>query len=128
KEKGFFEEEGLDVDIMLPGEVGANQLIATGEADFGIGVQEHVTIARDEDLPIVSVAAIIQHNTAGYASPVENDITEPKDFEEKKLGAIGNDLESAMMQTIMEENGVDYSSIEVKNIDDADYCSEENRL
>src|SRR5699024_11575608 len=74
KEKGFFEEEGLDVDIMLPGEVGANQLIATGEADFGIGVQEHVTIARDEDLPIVSVAAIIQHNTAGYASPVENDI------------------------------------------------------
>lgn len=121
KEKGFFEEEGLDVDIMLPGEVGANQLIATGEADFGIGVQEHVTIARDEDLPIVSVAAIIQHNTAGYASPVENDITEPKDFEGKTFGAVGNDLERAMMQTIMEENGADYNSVEFKNIGDADY-------
>src|SRR5699024_9398844 len=81
KEKSFFEEEGLDVDIMLPGEVGANQLIATGEADFGIGVQEHVRIVINEHLPSVSLGVIIQHNTADYASPVENDINEPREFE-----------------------------------------------
>src|SRR5699024_2695328 len=56
KEKGFFKEEGLDVDIMLPGEVGSNQLIATGKADFGVSVQEHLTIARNEGLPLVSIA------------------------------------------------------------------------
>lgn len=121
KEKGFFEKEKLDVDIMLPGEVGADQLVATGKADFSISVQEHMTIARAEGLPIVSVAAIIQHNTAGYASPVENAITEPVDFEGKTFGAVGNDLERAIMQTIMEKNGADYNKVEFKNIGDADF-------
>lgn len=121
KEKGFFEEEGLDVDIMLPGEVGSNQLIATGKADFGVSVQEHLTIARNEGLPLVSVAAIIQHNTAGYASDVEKEITEPADFEGKRFGAVGNDLEKAMMKTIMEENGADFSTVEFTNIGDSDF-------
>lgn len=120
KELGYFEDVGLDVDILLPGKVDANQLMATGKVDFGIGFQEHVTIAREEGLPIVSVAAIIQHNTAGYASAVEHDITEPIDFEGKSFGGVGHDLESAMMQTIMDENGADYDKVDMQNIGDAD--------
>src|SRR5699024_12665274 len=38
-------------------------------------------------------------------------------------GLVGNELGSWMMQTIMEENGADYSSVEFKNIGDADYCT-----
>lgn len=121
KDKGYFADEGLDVDIMLPGEVGSNQLIATGKADFGVSVQERLTIARDEDLPLVSIAAVIQHNTAGYASPVENDITEPADFEGRIFGGVGTDLEQAMMKTIMEENGADFSKVEITNIGDSDF-------
>lgn len=121
KEKGFFEEEGLDVDILLPGEVGSTQLIATGNADFGISYQEGMMMARSEGMPIVSVAALIQQNTAGYASPVEYGITEPKDFEGKVFGAVGSDLERAMMETIMKESGADIDQVEFKNIGDADY-------
>ncbi len=46
QEKGFFEEEGLDVEIMLPGEAGADQLVASGKAEFGISYQERITEAR----------------------------------------------------------------------------------
>lgn len=121
KEKGFFEEEGLSVDILLPGEAGSTQLIATGNADFGISYQEGMMMARSEGMPIVSVAALIQQNTAGYASPVEYGITEPKDFEGKVFGAVGSDLERAMMETIMKESGADIDQVEFKNIGDADY-------
>lgn len=121
KAQGFFEEEGLDVDIMLPGEVGSTQLIATGNADFGISYQEGMMMARSEGMPIVSVAALIQQNTAGYASPVEYGITEPKDFEGKVFGGVGSDLERAMMETIMKESGADIDQVEFKNIGDADY-------
>lgn len=121
QEKGFFEEEGLDVEIMLPGEVGSTQLIATGNADFGVSYQEGMMMARSEGMPIVSIAAIIQHNTAGYASPVEKGITEPKDFEGKTFGGVGSDLERAMMETIMRENDADIDTVEFKNIGDADY-------
>src|SRR5699024_2466172 len=65
--------------------------------------------------------AIIQHNTAGYASPGEHDITEPKEFEEETVGADGNDFGRATRQTIVEENGTDSRSVEIENIGDADY-------
>ena len=121
KEKGYFEEEGLDVEILLPGEAGANQLIASGSADFGVSYQESITQARAEDLPVVSIAAVLQHNTAGYASPVDKDITEPADFEGKKFGAYGSDLEYAMMKTIMEQNGADIDQVEFITTGDSDF-------
>lgn len=119
--KGFFEEEGLDVEIMLPGEVEANQLVATGKADFGVSYQERITMARSEDLPIVSVAAVIQHNTAGYASPVEKGVTGPKDFEGKKFGGIGTPIQEAIMRTIMANADADVDKVEFLNIGDSDW-------
>lgn len=71
KEKGYFKDEGLDVDIIQPGEAGADQLVAAGKAQFGISAQESITEARIQGVPIVSIAAIIQHNTSGFASPKE---------------------------------------------------------
>jgi ABC-type nitrate/sulfonate/bicarbonate transport system substrate-binding protein len=121
KEKGYFEEEGLDVEILLPGEAGANQLIASGTADFGVSYQESVTQARAEGLPVVSITAVLQHNTAGYASPVDKDITEPADFEGKKFGAYGSDLERAMMKTIMEQNGANIDEVEFITTGDSDF-------
>src|SRR5690625_3806368 len=106
---------------MLPGEVGANQLIASGSADFGVSYQEGLTQARSEGLPVVSIAAVMQHNTAGYASPVDKDITEPADFEGKKFGAYGSDLERAMMKTIMEQNGADIDQVEFITTGDSDF-------
>lgn len=59
QDKGFFEEEGLDVEIIMPGEATAENLVASAQADFGISYQEGVTLARTQDIPLVSIAAII---------------------------------------------------------------------
>ncbi|RKJ40036.1 ABC transporter substrate-binding protein, partial [Butyricicoccus sp. 1XD8-22] len=48
KENGYFEEQGLDVEIIMPGDAGADQLIASGNADFGVSVQESITQARTQ--------------------------------------------------------------------------------
>ncbi|SHG58694.1 ABC transporter substrate-binding protein [Ornithinibacillus halophilus] len=121
KEKGYFEEQGLDVEILLPGEVGVNQLLAAERADFGISYQEGLTQARSEGLPLVSIAAVLQHNTAGYASPVEKGITSPKDFEGKKFGAYGSDLEKAMMKTLMENDNADVEEVDYITTGDSDF-------
>lgn len=119
--EGFFEEEGLDVEIIMPGEAGAGQLVATGKADLGINYQEGLMMARDRDLPLVSVGAVIQHNTAGYASPVEKNIVDPVDFEGKVYGASMSDLAKAIMKTSMEENGADFSKVKSTNIGESDF-------
>ncbi|MFZ2331118.1 MAG: ABC transporter substrate-binding protein, partial [Atribacterota bacterium] len=70
-EKGFYEEEGLLVNIIQPEEGGAAPFIAAGQGEFGISHQEQMTYActADEPLPVVAIAAILQHNTSGFASP-----------------------------------------------------------
>lgn len=121
KEKGYFEDQGLDVEILLPGEVQANQLIATGKADFGVSYQERIIMARAEGLPLVSLAAVIQHNTAGYMSPVDREIETPNNFEGKKFGGIGVPIQEAMMKTIMEQNEADIDKVDILNIGDSDF-------
>jgi len=56
--KGYFKDAGLDVQIIQPGEVYPEAAVAGGAADFGVSFQENVTLARADNVPIVSIAAI----------------------------------------------------------------------
>ncbi|MEC2077292.1 ABC transporter substrate-binding protein [Metabacillus fastidiosus] len=115
EEKGYFKEEGLDVDIILPGEAGAEQLVASGKADFGVSHQETVTEARIQELPVVSIGAIVQHNTSGFASPVEKNIKSPKDFAGKTYGGWGGPAEKPVISTLM--------NVEKANVDDVSFVN-----
>ncbi|MEA1939163.1 MAG: ABC transporter substrate-binding protein [Candidatus Caldatribacteriota bacterium] len=123
EEKGYYVEEGLSVDIIQPSEGGSAALIAAGQAEFGISYQEQVTYARTskEPLPVKAIAAIIQHNTSGFASPVEKGIESPKDFEGKKYGGWGSPMEKAMIKALMEKDGADFSKTEIINIGAIDF-------
>ncbi|GIQ64720.1 nitrate ABC transporter substrate-binding protein [Paenibacillus cisolokensis] len=121
RDKGFFKEQGLDVEIVQPGEAGADAMVAKGTAEFGVSYQESVTLARVQGVPIVSIAAVIQHNTSGFAAPADKNIKEPKDFEGKKYGGWGSPVEEAMLASIMEEQGADVSKVDIVNIGNADF-------
>lgn len=119
--KGYFDEEGLDVKIIQPQEGTAEQIVAAGSAQFGISYQEAVTFARAEGMPVVSVAAVIQHNTSGFASLAEKGITSPKDFENKKYGGWGSPIEEATLRYLMEQEGADPSKVQILTTGDADF-------
>lgn len=121
-DKGWYEEEGLDVEIIAPAEGSTVvQVVAAGQADFGISYQEEVSHARAEDVPIVSIAAIIQHNTSGFASPQDRGITRPKDFEGKRYGSWGSPIERAVLDVLMSCDGGDVDEVEFIDIGWADY-------
>lgn len=119
--QGFFKDQGLDVEIIQPGDAGADQLVASGKADFGISYQEGITLARTQGVPLVSVAAIIQHNTSGFASPKAKEIATPKDFEGKTYGGWGSPIEKAVIETIMKADGGDVAKMDIINAGDADF-------
>lgn len=121
KEKGYFKDEGLDVDIIQPGEAGADQLVAAGKAQFGISAQESITEARIQGVPIVSIAAIIQHNTSGFASPKEKNITSPKDFENKTYGGWGAPVEKAVLDSLMKKEHADVEKTKIINMGETDF-------
>ncbi|MCK5811345.1 MAG: ABC transporter substrate-binding protein [Clostridiales bacterium] len=121
KSLGYFEEVGLDVNIIQPSEGTAEQLVASGSADFGISYQENVTFARSEGVPIVSIAAIIQHNTSGFLSRADENINGVSDFENKKYGGWGGPIEEATIKYLMDQVGADYKKTEIITSGDIDF-------
>lgn len=123
QDMGFYEEAGLDVEIIQPAEGGSASLIAAGQGEFGISYQEEITYARTaaEPLPVKAIAAIIQHNTSGFASPVEKGIETPKDFEGKKYGGWGSPAEVAMLSGLMAKEGADFDKLEMVDLGALDF-------
>ena len=121
REKGFFSKENLDVTILQPGEGENNQIVAAGKADFGISSQESVIQARVAGIPLVSIAAIIQHNTSAFASLEKNNIKSVKDFEGKRYGGWGSPIEETVIKAVMNEAGADYSKVKNITIGETDF-------
>jgi ABC-type nitrate/sulfonate/bicarbonate transport system substrate-binding protein len=119
--EGYFEEQGLDVTIMLPGDAGVIQTVASGNAHFGVSYQEELTLARVQQVPALSIAAVIQHNTSGFASPVAKNIKSPKDFVGKTYGGWGSPVEEAVIESVMQLEGVSARDVNFINIGDVDF-------
>ncbi|WP_046225896.1 ABC transporter substrate-binding protein [Paenibacillus dauci] len=121
QQMGYYKDAGLNVEIITPGQGGADTMVASGKVPFGISYQESVTQARVQGVPLVSLAAVIQHNSSGFASPVDRNIKTPKDMEGKSYGAWGSPVEEAVMKSIMTTDGGDVSKVKSVNIGDADF-------
>ena len=113
--KGYFEEAGLKVNIVQPPEDGAEILVASGKAQFGVSFQDSMlpALVGDDALPIEAVAAILQHNTSGIISRAGEGMDTPKGMEGKKYATWDLDLEKATIKDVVEADGGDYDKIEM---------------
>ena len=121
REKGFYDKQNLDVQIIQPTEGDAGQIVAAGKADFAISSQESVTLARAKDIPLVSIAAVMQHNTSAFASLKSASITAVKDFEDKRYGGWGSPIEKAVIESVMADAGGDFGKVKQVTIGATDF-------
>lgn len=79
KEKGFFKEEGIDVEL-LPGEGSSVtvKLVGNRDTDFGYASADQALIAAARGLPVVSVAVILQQNPTALVFRKAQNIKDPK--------------------------------------------------
>jgi ABC-type nitrate/sulfonate/bicarbonate transport system substrate-binding protein len=120
-DQGYFAEAGLNVDIQQPGEVLAEAAVASGAAHFGVSFQEQITLARARtQAPLVSIAAIIQHNTSGFASRADAGIKSPADWGGLAYGSFGTEFEEPTLRSLMECASGDFDQLEVVNTGFAD--------
>ena len=120
QEKGYFEDEGLKVNIIEPGDNNTSAaLVAAGKGNFGVSYQEDVTYARaaEEPMPIKAIATIIQHNTSGFASLKDSGIESPADFEGKTYAGWQSPSEEAVIQAVMKAAGADPSTLTIVGAD-----------
>ena len=120
---GYFADEGLVVQVLEPTETASIPLVASGQSEFGVSMQEYVTMARAQDVQVVSIATLFQHNTSGFAAPSDRGISGPEDFEGLRYAGWGSDLESVMIRTVMEEVGADFDTVTMINIGMIDFTT-----
>lgn len=120
RDRGWFSEAGLDVKIVQPGEVLAQAAVASGAAQFGIDFQEQHTMALARGLPLVSLAAVVQHNTSGFAGLAGSGARSPADWEGLRYGSFGTPFEEPTLRVLMGCHEADFARLDVVNIGLAD--------
>ncbi|WP_428910224.1 ABC transporter substrate-binding protein [Niallia sp. Krafla_26] len=118
QEKGYFEEEGLKVDIQFPANTtDPLTLAAAGKVTLGLYYQPDVIMAKvNENVPVKSVAAIVQSPTNYTVFPADSSIQSPKDLEGKKVGYPGIPLNEALLETIVSHDGGDIKKVEMIDV------------
>lgn len=117
QEQGYFEEEGLDVKLQTPADPNdALKLVATGKADLALSYQMQVAIARSEDIPIVSVAAIVRHPINQLFALQSAGVQRPKDLIGKKIGYPSSPLDEAIVNTMVQTDSGDPSKLQYVDV------------
>lgn len=113
--QGYFEEAGLEVEIVQPPEDGAEVMVASQKAQFGISFQDSMmpAVTGENALPIEAVAAVLQHNTSGIISRKGEGMDTPKGMEGKKYATWDLDLEKATIKNVVEADDGNFDNIEL---------------
>lgn len=115
QEKGYFKEAGIEVEIVQPPEDGAEVLVASGRAQFGVSFQDSMApaLGRENPLPITAVASMIQHNTSGIISRKGEGMDAPKGLEGNTYATWNGPIELATLQQVMEADGGDFEKVQL---------------
>lgn len=112
---GYFEDAGLNVEIVQPPEDGAVALVASGKAQFGVSFQDTIAPAfvGESPVPVTAVAAVIQHNTSGIISRKGEGMHTPKGLEGKKYATWDLDVEKETIRDVMKADGGNFDLVEL---------------
>jgi NitT/TauT family transport system substrate-binding protein len=86
--KGYYKQAGLDVTLApLPQYGSAAQLVATGQAQFGLGSSDQILEWDSNGLPLVAVAATMEHDPQAIMVHADSPIHNFKDLEGHTIAA-----------------------------------------
>lgn len=117
QEKGYFKEQGLDVEIQMPADTNDPlRLVAAGQIDMAISYQPQVLVARGEDIPVQSFAALVRHPLNQLMVPANGVIQSPKDLVGKTIGYPSIPLDEAIIETMVKADGGDPEKVKMVDI------------
>jgi ABC-type nitrate/sulfonate/bicarbonate transport system substrate-binding protein len=114
---GYFEDEGLNVSIYVPGDPATGlQLVATGRDTFTISYQTDVLLARAEGLEVVSVAALVQHPLNSIMALESSGIERPADLAGRTIGMAGVASDEPLLRSMLEADGLTLDDVELVTV------------
>jgi len=114
---GYFTQAGLGVHVQVPSNPASPlQLLAAGKVDAAISYEPELLLARDRNLPLVSVAAIVQQPLTSIVSLGSKHIRTAAQLRGKRVGDAGIAYQHAYLETILAHEGVPASTVKETNV------------
>lgn len=116
---GDFSRVGLHVDVHTPSDPALPlKLVEAGKVDMAISYEPEVYLARNQNLPLVSIAAIVQRPLTSIISIGKKKISSVAQLRGKTIGDAGIAYQHAYLNTILSHAGVPVSAVKEVNVGD----------
>lgn len=104
--KGWYEETGLEVEILPYTDTASSTLVANGVAEFGVLTSLGFYTQRAAGADLVGLYAIMQHETGRVVFNADrDDIKTPADLDGLVYAGFGTGWEQALLETMIQAAG-----------------------
>jgi len=106
RDKGFYAEAGLEVEILPYADTAAGTLVSNRVADFGVSGAIGFFTQRAAGADLKAVYAVVQTETGRLVFNADRtDIQRPRDLDGKTYGGFGSAWENALIATLIRNDG-----------------------
>ena len=102
---GWYEEAGIDLEVLPYGGTAPEAIVAAHQAECGISFQDAMTFAVAAGAPVRSVMAILQHTAQEIAVIDSSSITRPSELDGRVYAGFGYPNEVPTLKSVIQEDG-----------------------
>jgi putative hydroxymethylpyrimidine transport system substrate-binding protein len=117
KEKGFFKEQNLEVELIGPADPSdPPKLVAAENADIAITYEPQFMEQVDQGLPLIRIGSLIDKPLNCIAVLKDGPIQKIADLKNKRVGYSTGDINSVTLSTMLKKNGLTLKDVESINV------------
>ncbi|MEM9763148.1 MAG: ABC transporter substrate-binding protein [Pseudomonadota bacterium] len=117
EELGYFEEAGLEVEVIAPADPSEPpKMVAAGRVDLAVSYQVQLHLQVAEGLPVAWVGTLVATPLNCLLVLADGPVKEISDLEGGKIGFSVAGVEEALLGAILENHGVSFEGIELINV------------
>jgi NitT/TauT family transport system substrate-binding protein len=115
KEKGFFEEEGLEVEFLYAAAADIVKNVASGNVELGFPNGDSVIAAVAQDIPVKVVHTTYQNGLGATIFKKDSGIKKPADLKDKTVAVTSYGSPNYIqLQVLLENSGLSLRDVNVK--------------
>ena len=117
EELGYFEEAGLEVDVVAPADpTDPPRMVAAGRADIAISYQPQLHLNLHQGMPLVRVGTLVSTPLTCLVVLADGPIREMTDLAGGKVGFAVAGIQEVMLEAMLAHHGMSGEDVEQINI------------
>jgi len=117
REKGYFNEAGLEVELLAPADPNdPPKLVAAGKADIAVSYQPQLHLQAAAGLPLVRIGTLVATPLNSLVVLEDGPIRSIADLKGKKVGFSVGGFEDALLSAMLAKAGLSLADVELVNV------------